>query len=148
MFKIMKEEAPNYLINLIPKSERTIRTRNNRIPVYYCRTESFKHSSFPYTLKDRFSLDDNIRNSETISTFKNGLLSFIHPVQTIYSIGLKFFTRLRLGFSHHYEQRFRNYLQDCMNPLYSHSLEIKDTLHYLLHCYHFNHIRIDRNSVK
>ena len=33
MFKIMKEEAPDYLINLIPKCEQTIRTRNNRIPV-------------------------------------------------------------------------------------------------------------------
>ena len=47
MFEVMKEEAPNYLINLIPKCEQTIRTRNNRIPVYHCRTESFKHSFFP-----------------------------------------------------------------------------------------------------
>ena len=44
MLKIMKEEPPNYLINLIPKCEQTIRIRNNRIPVYYCRTTSFKHS--------------------------------------------------------------------------------------------------------
>ena len=51
MFKIMKEEAPIYLINLIPKFEQTIRTRNNRIPVYHCRAESFKHSFFPLHLK-------------------------------------------------------------------------------------------------
>ena len=43
MFKIMKEEAPNYLINLIPKCEQTIRTRNDHIPVYHFRTESSKH---------------------------------------------------------------------------------------------------------
>ena len=30
-----------------------------------------------------------------------------------------------------------------MNPLCSCSLEIEDTLHYLLHCHHFNHISID-----
>ena len=95
----MKEEAPNYLINLIPKCEQTIRTRNNRIPVCYCRTESFKHSFFPYTLKDWFSLDDSIKSSETISTFKNRLSSFIRPVQNnIFNIfdpiGLKFLTRL------------------------------------------------------
>ena len=36
MFKIMKKEAPNYLINLIPKCEQTIRTRNNHIPSYHC----------------------------------------------------------------------------------------------------------------
>ena len=35
MFKIMKKEAPNYLINLIPKCEQTIRTRNNQIPSYH-----------------------------------------------------------------------------------------------------------------
>ena len=29
MFKIMKKEAPNYLINLISKCEAAIRTRNN-----------------------------------------------------------------------------------------------------------------------
>ena len=34
MFKIMNEKAPNYLINLIPKYEPTIRTRNNSIPSY------------------------------------------------------------------------------------------------------------------
>ena len=47
MFKIMKEEAPSYLINLIPKCEKTITTRTNRIPVYFCDTENFKHSFFP-----------------------------------------------------------------------------------------------------
>ena len=35
MFKIMKEEALKYLINLIRKCEKTIRTGNNLIPVYY-----------------------------------------------------------------------------------------------------------------
>ena len=36
-----------------------------------------------------------------------------------------------------------------MNPLCSCSLEIKDTLDYLLHYHHFNHIRTDfMNSVK
>ena len=37
MFKIMKKEAPNYLINLIPKCEQIIRTRDNHIPSYHCR---------------------------------------------------------------------------------------------------------------
>lgn len=32
MFKIMKEEAPDYLINLISEYGRSIRTRNN---LYY-----------------------------------------------------------------------------------------------------------------
>ena len=36
MFKIMKEEAPNYLINLASKCETNTRTRNNSIPFFKC----------------------------------------------------------------------------------------------------------------
>ena len=46
MFKIMNEKAPNNLINLIPKYESTIKTRNNSIPSYKCRTNCFEHSFF------------------------------------------------------------------------------------------------------
>ena len=105
MFKIMNEKAPNFLINLIPKCEPTIRTRNNGIPLYKCRTNCFKHSFFPSTLNDWFNLDISIRNSESITLFKCRLLYFIRPVQnSIYNIfdakELKFLTRLRLGLSH------------------------------------------------
>ena len=87
MYKIMTEKAPNYLINLIPKCDPTIRTRNNSIPTFHCRTDCFKYSFFPSTLNDWFSLDINIRNSESISLFKSRLLSFIRPVQNnIYNI--------------------------------------------------------------
>ena len=127
MFKTVNEEVPNYLINLTPMCEQTIRTRNNHIPVYQCRRESLKHSFFSSTLKDWLSLDDSIRNSETISILKDGLL-FIRPVQNnIFNIfdpiGLKFPTRLRIGFSHLNEHRFRYNFQDCMNLLCSCSLE-------------------------
>ena len=48
MFKIMKEEAPNYLINLVPKCETNTRTRNNSIPTFNCRTKCFKYSFFSF----------------------------------------------------------------------------------------------------
>ena len=153
MFKIMKREAPNYLINLIPRCEQTIRTRNNHIPNYHCRTDCFKYSFFPSTLNDWFKLDNNIRNSELIEIFKSKVLSFIRPVQSnIYSIfdqeGLKLLTRLRLGFTHLNEHKFRHNFQDCLNPLCSCSLEIEDTSHYLLQCHHFSNHCIDlMNSV-
>ena len=114
----------------------------------------FQAFFFPYNLKDWFSLGDSIRNSKTIWTFKNRLLSFMRPVQNnifhIFDpIGLKFLTRSRFDFSRLNEHRFRQNFQDCIKPLCSCSLEIEDTLHYLLHCHHFNHIRIDfMNSVK
>ena len=154
MFKIMKKEAPNYLINLIPKSEAAIRTTNNIFPTYNCRTDCFKYSFFPFTLNDWFRLDINIRNSESILLFKSRLLSFIRPNQSnIYNIfdpiGLKLLTRLRLGLSHLNEHKFRHNFQDCLNPSCSCILEIEDTTHYLLHCQHFSNHRYDVvNSVK
>ena len=124
MFKLVKEEAPNYLINLIPKCEAAIRTRNNSFLTYNCRTDCFKYSFFPSTLKEWFRLDINIRNSESISLFKSRLLSFIRPNQSnIYNIfdpiGFKLLTCLRLGLSHLNEHKFRYIFQDCLN----HSLQ-------------------------
>ena len=149
----MKNKAPNYLINSIPRRDQSIRTRNNHIPIFHSRTDCFKYSFFPSTLDDWFKLDDNIRNSESVEIFKNRLLSFIRPVQSnIFKIfdpiGLKFLTRLRLGFSHLKNHKFHHNFQDCLNPLCSCSLEIEDTSHYLLHCHHFYDYRIDlMNSV-
>ena len=153
MFKIMNEKAPKYLTNLIPKCHQPIRTRTNHIPKFHWRTDCFKNSFFPSTLSDWFNIDITIRNSVSIDVFKNRLLSFIRPIaNSIYDIhdpiGLKLLTRLRLGFSHLNEHRFRHNFQDCMNPLCSCSLDIEDTSHYLLHCRHFSQQRIDlMNSV-
>ena len=113
MFKIVKKEAPNYLINLIPKIQQTTRTRINRMPTYHCRIACFKNSFFPSTLNDWYKSDEIIRNSESISIIKSRLKSFIRSLESnVYNIidpiGLKFFTRLRLGFSHLNEQRFRH----------------------------------------
>ena len=145
MFKIMKEEAPNYLINFVRKCETNTRTRNKSIPIFNDRTNCFNYSFFPSTLNNWFNLDLNIRNSESISIFKNRLLAFISPVQpNIYNIfdpkGLIFLTRLRLGLSHLNEHRFQYNFQDCLNPLCSCSLEIEDTSHYFLHCHLTFHI--------
>ena len=71
MFKIMNEEAPKYLSNFIPKGQQTIVTRNSNIPTFYCRTDCFKYSFFPSTLKDWFNLDASIRNSKAIAIFKS-----------------------------------------------------------------------------
>ena len=51
-------------------------------------------------------------------------------------------TRLRLDLSHLNEHRFCHNFQDCMNPLCSCSLEIENTLHYLLPSHHFSSNRI------
>ena len=63
MYKIMNRQAPNYLINLIPKCQQFFRTRNSQIPAFHCRTDNFKYSFLPSTLNDWFNLDDNIKKS-------------------------------------------------------------------------------------
>ena len=82
MFKIVKEEASNYLINLIPKIQQTTRTRINRMPTFHCRTDCFKNSFFPSTPNNWHKLDETIRPSESISIFKSRLLSFIRPLES------------------------------------------------------------------
>ena len=153
MFKIMNEEAPKYLNNMTPKGQQTIVTRNSNIPTFYCRTDCFKYYFFPSTLKDWFNLDASIRISESIAIFKSRLLSLIRPFQSnVYNIfdpiGLKLLTRLRLGFSHLNEHKFRHDFQECLNPLCLCNFEIEDTTHYLLHCQYFSEHRINLiNSV-
>ena len=100
-------------------------------------------STIPSTLKDWFNLDSSIRNSESLAIFKTRLLSLIRPFQSnMYNIfdpiGLKLLTRLRLGFSHLNEHKFRHDFQDCLNLLCLCNLEIEDTIHYLLHCQYFS----------
>ena len=152
MYKIITEKTPNYLINLIPKCDPTIKTKNNSIPTFHCRTDCFKYSFSPCTLNDWFSLDINIRNSESISLFKSKLLSFIRLVlNNIYIFdpeGLKFLTALQVGLSHLNAHRFHPNFQECLNPLYSCSSETEDTTHYLLHCRYFSNQHTDLvNSV-
>ena len=45
MFKIVKEETPNYLINLIPKIQQTTRTKTNHMPTFHSCIDWFKNSS-------------------------------------------------------------------------------------------------------
>ena len=100
------------------------------------------------TLNDWFSLDINIRNSESISLFKSRLLSFIRPVQNnIYNIfdpeDLKLLSRLRVDLSYLNAHRFHRNFQECLNPLCSCCLETEDATHYLLHCHYFSNQRTD-----
>ena len=47
-------------------------------------------------------------------------------------------TRLRLGFSHLREHKFRHGFKDTLNPLCSCSAEATTTIHYFLRCHFYN----------
>ena len=76
------------------------------------------------------------------TAFKNALLSFIRPkhVDTFgihNPIGLQLLTRLRLGFSHLNEHKFRHNFRDFLTPLCDCKLEPETTSHILLCCHLF-----------
>ena len=65
-----------------------------------------------------------------------------NPIYDIHDpTGIKFLTRLRLGLSHLNEHKFKHNFRDCLNPLYSCSLEVESTTHFFLHCKYYSDIR-------
>lgn len=136
MFKIMKKEAPDYLINLISEYCRSITTRNE---LYYQPTTVWQIVSsvlFSHYIK----WEVNIRDSELVPLFKGRFIYFALTVQSnTYNIfepkGLKFQILLRLGLSQLNEYIFWY----SMNSLCSCSLEVQDTSHYHLQCHYFYH---------
>ena len=82
------------------------RTRQcNKIPAINVKHDFFKNTFFPSTIMEWNKLDWEIKNSESIVTFKKRILSFIRPsANSTFNChnpkGIKLLLRLRLGLSH------------------------------------------------
>ena len=93
---------------------RAYNTRNiDYIPCFNTRHNFFRNSFFPSTLIEWNNLDINIRNSGSYAIFKKSILRFVRPSENTNfhchnSGGIKLITRLRLGFSHLREHKFRH----------------------------------------
>ena len=119
-----------------------------------CRTnhEYFKNPFFPATIKDWNMLD--IRISESLNVFKSRILKFIRPKENSFfnflnPKGVKLISRLRLGFSHLRDHKFKHSFQDFLNPICSCDIEVKTTAHFLLHCpSYLLEIKILLNNIK
>ena len=69
-------------------------------------------------------------------------LNFIRPnssnaFNTNNPLGLKLLTRLRIGFSHLKEHKFKHNFQDSVDPLCSCGNDIESSVHFFLHCPNF-----------
>ena len=141
--KVINNEQPQYLFNLIPVRPTLCQTRNAlNIPPRNTNHNFFKNSFFPSTITEWNKLDPGLRKAESLSLFKTNILKFIRPLpNSVYNChnpkGLKFITRLRLGLSHLREHKFKHSFQDTINPLCSCGLDIESTEHFLLHCPQF-----------
>ena len=81
-------------------------------------------------------------------SFKHSLLQFIRPTASpVYRVhhprGLKLLTRLRLGFSHLREHKFRHNFHDTINPFrLCKTNDIETNEHFLLHCPNYSTQRL------
>ena len=85
------------------------------------------------------NLDPNIRNSNSISVFKEKIRGFMRPFPNsffgIYNPQrIKLITRLRLGLSHFREYKFKHSFQDTINPLCNCGQDIESATHFFLYC--------------
>ena len=84
-------------------------------------------------------LDLNIRNSESLTSFKRNVLKFIRlSKNSIFlcnnSKGIQLLIRLRLGSSHLRDHKFKHNFQDTVNPICNCGEDIETSCHYLLQC--------------
>ena len=91
----------------------------NKIPAI--NVKLLRNTFFPSTIMEWNKLDWEIKNSESIVTFKKRILSFIRPsANSTFNChnprGIKLLSRLRLGLSHLREHKFKHSFQDSLTP--------------------------------
>ena len=79
-YKVFKNEHPKYLFNLIPVRSTPYATRTvGNIPQIKTKHSFFKNYFFPSAIIEWNNLDPSLRNSKSISVFKEKILNFIRP---------------------------------------------------------------------
>ena len=80
-YKILKDQSPKYLFNIIPKLNRPYPTRNaNNIPHFKVKHSFFKNIFFPSVILEWNKLDPEIQNAPSLNIFKNNILKFIRAI--------------------------------------------------------------------
>ena len=132
-----------YLFKLIPNFNRVHNIRlSYNIPPIKVRHGYFKNSFFLSPISEWNKLNFNIRSSEIFNAFKIKVLNIIRfYANSLFDIhnhlGIKLLTRLRLGLSHLYENKFRHCFQGTLNSLCECGKDIKSTMHFFPHCTNF-----------
>ena len=148
-YKIVKEQSPKYLYNLIASNNISHQTRNSRnlvILQFKIRDNFFLNSFFPSALVEWNKLGSDICNSASYSTFKKKILNFIRPRSNdVFNVshpkGLIFLTRLRVGLNHLREHMFKHSFLDTLNPICTCGFDIETLNHFFFHCPRFTNER-------
>ena len=132
--------SPKYFSDIVPSTTRRYSSRNaNNIPLVRADANYFINTFFPSTITEWNKLDLSVRKSTSLHIFTSRLLRFIRSVEnSVFTchnpIGIKYLTRIRLGFSHLRYHKFKHGFLDATDPLCSCSTGIENTVHYILHC--------------
>ena len=140
-YKVFHKNVPKYIHSLF-SFMRTSSRQPNLFTSVYCRTEYFQNSFLPFVIKKWNKLDPDKRSCLSYNSFSKTLLKFNIPSEKFHNqIGKKLFTRLRLGFSHFHERKFRQNFEDILNSLYCCGTVVETKLDFFLRCQFFNDIR-------
>ena len=152
-YKILNGLAPSYLSSLLPIQQadrHRYETRNNDfITNFRCRTELFRNSFFPRTIRDWNALPVNIREKPSLSTFKSALsktpeFNLPKPLKW-HDSGTRFenihVSRMRNKCSGLASDLFRINIRDSpiCQKCNTNALETAD--HFILHCPEYNNHR-------
>ena len=147
-YKIVNNQSPSYLFDYIPSTDRIYNTRNAAdVPWIKSKHNFFKNSYIPSTIIEWNKLDQDIRNAESYALFRKLVLGFIRPgPNNIFNVhnkkDIKLLTRLRIGFIHLKEQKFRHNSVDARNPLCSCGNFLESATHFFVQCTHFCNQRL------
>ena len=122
-YKTLNSTSPKYLSDIIPSTIRRYTSGNaDNVPLVRVNNNCVTNTLFPSTITEWNKLDLSIRKSNSLNIFKDRLLQFLKPLEnSVYtyhnSVGIKYLTRLRLGFSHLRYHKFKHGFLDAVDPL-------------------------------
>ena len=122
-YKIVNRLTPDYLHDYLPAelvAPVNLRARNVFYPPII-RTERFRNTFFPFCISQWNMLDSRIRDLSSEASFKRTIFNFFRPkLSPVFGVqnhkGVVFLNRLRVGFSHLNEHKFRHGLRDTLDP--------------------------------
>ena len=158
MYKIVHDQTPNYLCNLLPQTaaERNpYPVRNENILTnILCKTEAFRNSYFPSTIRDWNYLPDELKNSPSVESFKFNLKKrdeFKCPlIPKWYSYGERrtniVLARIRNNCSGLAKDLVTNHIQ--LNPTCANcdTNRAENACHYFIECPRYAHARQELSS--
>ena len=139
----MNALAPKYLASYLNTNDnqvyKTRASEHNNIKIFGTRTENFKRSVFPFCVNGWWKVDISLRNIKNIKRFKSMLKDIFNLKQkSLFAVhdpaDVKFFSRLRLKFSHLNEHKFRHNFKNAMSPMRDCGSETETTDHFFLCC--------------